>query len=71
VLLVPVVLLGFGALLDDAPALRPSLLLLPWAAPLAPVPRQSLLGLSTPAMVLALLLVLLVPVWRGGRAGSC
>jgi hypothetical protein len=70
-LLAAVVLLEFRALLDGTPVLRPSLLLLPWAAPLAPVPRQALLGLCVPAMMLVLLAVLVAPVWRGGQAGSC
>jgi alpha-1,2-mannosyltransferase len=72
VLLAAVALLLFRALLDGEALLRPSLLLFPWAAALAPVPRQAAVGFLVPALMLALLTVLLIPALAarfGGPGG--
>jgi alpha-1,2-mannosyltransferase len=63
VLLAAAVLLLYRASLDGImiiPSL--SLLVLPWCAPLATVPRSSVFGLGVPVVILGLLLMLLHPL---------
>ncbi len=63
VLLAAAVLLLYRATLDEIviiPSL--SLLVLPWCAPLATVPRSSVFGLGVPVVILGLLLMLLRPL---------
>jgi glycosyl transferase family 87 len=63
VLLAAAVLLLYRSTLDGIviiPSL--SLLVLPWCAPLATVPRSSVFGLGVPVVILALLLILLRPL---------
>ncbi len=63
VLLAAAVLLLYRAALDGIviiPSL--SLLVLPWCAPLATVPRSSIFGLGVPVVILGLLLMLLRPL---------
>jgi len=63
VLLAAAVLLLYRASLDGIVILPSlSLLVLPWCAPLATVPRSSVFGLGVPVVILGLLLMLLRPL---------
>ena len=62
VLLAAAVLLLYRDMLDGIAIMpRPSLLLLPWYAPLVLGPRSSVFGFGVPVVILGLLLILLRP----------
>lgn len=59
-----VLLLAFSVLDGTTLALRPVLLLLPWAAPLAAVPRATPAGFAVPLLMLGTIAVALAPTRR-------